>query len=181
MDFTNKKQLDQLTEYVNKLSKMKYDSKFQEFIQEKCVNVLQQVMSETLIGGTTNDSAIEEYMRNNYIEEFTDGDVKGFILFNNTKIPANTSTPENYGKEGQFNLALAFEYGVGIIGQETAKPNAWEYNVHGYTYNWYYKNEEGVWTPTKGYEGFQVYTNTANIIEQNLADWVTEYLQKEVQ
>ena len=31
-----------------------------------------------------------------------------------------------------FSIALAFEYGVGIVGQTNPVPNAWEYNLKDY-------------------------------------------------
>lgn len=181
MDFINKQHLDELLDYVNKLLRMKNDKKFQKFIQNKCKNVLEQVMNDNLIGGTTNDSAIELYRGSNHIEEYDEG----FILYNDAKIPANVkgiqNDADNY-PNGEFSIALAFEYGVGIIGENTNNPNAWNYNQQGYYFGWYLPQDVTgeVGVQTGGYEGFQIYTLTAQEIEKQLPSWVYEYVDKEV-
>lgn len=181
MDFINKQHLDKLLDYVNKLLRMKNDKKFQKFIQKKCQDVLEQVMNDNLIGGTTNDSAIELYRGSNHIEEYDEG----FILYNDAKIPANVKGIQNdiaNYPNGEFSIALAFEYGVGIIGENTNNPNAWNYNLQGYYFGWYLPQDENgqVGVQTGGYEGFQIYTLTAQEIEKQLPSWVYEYVDKEV-
>ena len=181
MDFINKKHLDKLLDYVNKLLKMKSDKKFQKFIQDKCMKVLEQMMNDNLHGGTTNDDAIELYMGSNHIEEYDEG----FILYNDAKIPANVKGMQNDVSNypnGEFSIALAFEYGVGIIGENTNNPKAWNYNVNNYNFGWYLPSDvtgqKGVFT--NGYQGFQIYTLTAKEIEKQLPSWVYEYVEKEV-
>lgn len=180
MDFINKKQLDTLVDYVNKLLKMKSDKKFQKFIQNKCLEVLDSVINNNLIGGTTNDDAIELYMGSNHIEEYDEG----FILYNDAKIPANltgiTSNPDSY-PDGQFSIALAFEYGVGIVGESTNNSKAWAYDVNNHgNAGWVFVKDDGNWERTSGYQGFQIYTLTAQEIQTKLPEWVYEYVEKEV-
>ena len=181
MNFINKQHLDELYNYVQNLLKMKDDKNFQKFIQDKCMKTLDMIMNDYLIGGTTNDDAIDLYMSSNHIEEFDEG----FIMYNDAKIPANVNgvqnTVENY-PDGQFSIALAFEYGVGIIGENTDNPNAWNYNIQGYYFGWYLPaNVTGKSkVETGGYQGFQIYTLTAQEIERQLPSWVNEYMAKEV-
>lgn len=181
MNFINKQHLDELYNYVQNLLKMKDDKNFQKFIQDKCMKTLDMIMNDNLVGGTTNDDAIDLYMSSNHIEEFDEG----FIMYNDAKIPANVNgvqnTVENY-PDGQFSIALAFEYGVGIIGENTNNPNAWNYNLQGYYFGWYLpSNVTGKSkVETGGYQGFQIYTLTAQEIERQLPSWVNEYMAKEV-
>lgn len=181
MDFINKEQLDTLVDYVNKLLKMKNDKQFQKFIQNKCLKVLDQVMNDNLIGGTSNDDAIDIYMNSNHILDFGEG----FILYNDAKIPANVKGVQNdisNYPNGEFSIALAFEYGVGIVGENTDNPNAWNYNLQDYYFGWYLPSDvagsSGI--QTSGYQGFQIYTLTAREIENQLPSWVYEYIEKEV-
>lgn len=174
---TGLKDLDKHIKYVNKLIKMKSDKKFQKYIQEKCMETLNKIMDERLLGGTTNDDAISLYRESNHIQEEADG----FIIYNNAKIPANAKDTSTY-PNGQFSIALAFEYGVGIIGQNTPDPNnhAWAYNLKGYNFGWYFKGNDGNVHLTGGYMGFEIYRHTADRITQNLKKWVNEYYKKEV-
>ena len=117
-------------DFVDKMLKMKTDTTFQKFIQDKVLETVKKVTSERLTGGTTNDDAIGLYMENHKIRE----EQEGFILYNDTMIPANVSGKQNdisNYPNGMFPIALAFEYGVGIIGEENAISGAWEYDVNG--------------------------------------------------
>ena len=177
---TNVTGLDKLEKHiqlVNRMIKMKSDKKFQKFIQNKCMETLNQVMAERLTGGTTNDDAIALYRGSNHIQEEPDG----FIIYNNAKIPANAKDASGY-PNGEFSIALAFAYGVGIIGQNTPDPNnhAWAYNLKGYNFGWYYTGSDGKSHQTGGYQGFEVYRFTADRIQKNLNSWVNEYFSKGV-
>lgn len=159
--------LDKHIDYVNKMLKMKTDEKFQKFIQDKCMQTLKKVMNERL---TFFGQTVENYKANNFIQEEPDG----FIIYNHTMVETNS---EGYG--GEFSIALAFEYGTGIVGAENPKENAWAYNINGHKSRWvYFKNEQFWWT--KGYEGFEIYRYTAIEIEKNLSKWVNEYYRKKV-
>lgn len=177
IEVLNLKGLNKHIDYVNKMLNMKTDKSFQRFIQEKCWNTLQEVMNERLIGGTTNDDQIELYKNSNHIVE----DKEGFIIYNDAKIPADyynilpfdtSSYPS-----GMFSIALAFEYGVGIIGENTNNPNAWQYNLGDYNFGWYLpKNVYGKsGISTAGYMGFEIYRFTADRIKMRLSKWVNEY------
>lgn len=115
------------------------------------------------------DARREAYNNNHKIKNNS----KGFILYNDLTVPANTTKPENY--PNGFSIALAFEYGVGIVGENANdNPNAWAYNIHNYQFGWHFiKNGEKI--GTYGYAGFEIYRHTANEIRKNLKSWVNEY------
>ena len=172
------KTLDELNkhvQYVSDLSKMQTDGKFQKFIQTKCLETVRKVTEERLIGGTTNDELIQEYKSRHKIKEF----INGFVLYNDTVLPTSMISSkhlEDY--PNGFSIALAFEYGVGIVGQTNPVPNAWEYNLKDYNFGWYYQKYDEIFH-TFGYTGFEIYRYTAERIETQLNSWVKEYWQKE--
>jgi len=169
-------------DFVDKMLSMKTDGNFQKYIQDKVLEIAHKVTDERLIGGTTNDDAIELYKSNHKIRE----EEQGFILYNDTQIPAEVNgvqnNIENY-PNGMFNVALAFEYGVGIIGQNTpSNDGAWAYNIQGYNFGWILpqavSGEVGI--QTAGYMGFEIYRYIAIEVEKQLKKWVEEYYRKEV-
>lgn len=167
------KELENKIEYIKRLSQMKIDKTFQKFIQDKVLQTLNKVMEERLTEDTTNNEYIEEYKLRNKIREEDDG----FVLYNDFKIPAILSTKSNAIRDYSegFSIALAFEYGVGIVGQENPVEGAWEYNVNNYEKGWYYKTMEGEVLFTQGYKGMQIYRYTRIEVENNLPKWVDEY------
>lgn len=169
----NPKALEEYINYVDKMLLMRSDKNFQEYIKDKCFKTLQKIVDNTLIGGTTNDDAIGLYKSSNHIQEIENG----FIIYNDAKIEANTKDASNY-PNGQFSIALAFEYGVGIIGQNTPNnDNAWQYNINNYNFGWYFKDKDGKYHQTGGYTGFGIYRQTANEIEKNIQKWVKDYFE----
>lgn len=176
VDVKGLKELDKHIELVNKMLKMKTDKDFQTFIQNKCMGTLEKVMNERLTGGTTNDEAISLYRSSNHLQEEEDG----FIIYNDAKIPAISS---GLYPNGQFSIALAFEYGVGITGQGTYENDyfqPWEYNVNNYNFGWFYPTGDGSYSTTYGYMGFEIYRYTIIDIQKNLNSWVEEYFRKKV-
>lgn len=172
--------IDRHLQFVQKMALMKTDANFQKFIQEKSMETLTKVMNNRVrSNSTSNDDSIELYMNSNHLIELEDG----FIIYNDAKIPANAkgiqNSAENY-PNGEFSIALAFEYGVGIIGMETGNPKAWEYNVKDYNFGWYLPSEvfgeSGI--RYMGYTGFEVYRYTAIEIETQLSKWVQEYYRR---
>ena len=185
---TGIKHLDEHINFVKNLLLMKSDKKFQKYIQDKCLNEVKQ-QARLRLKNTTNDEYIAEYINRNKIEELSDG----FILYNDLVIPAVLSTKNTKNQNNEkglvrnydagFSLALAFEYGVGIVGQNNPVTGAWEYNVNNYgPLGWFYKTQSGKSERTQGYKGAEVYRFTAESIKQNLEKWVKEYLnRREVQ
>lgn len=193
---TNVDSLKKLEKYINKVKNIdnyKNNTDFQKYIQRKCLDALIDVMNNRL-GGTTNDDVISIYLQGNHIKETENG----FIIYNNSEIPANVSGKQNdisNYPNGMFSLALAFEYGVGIIGMSTNNPNAWEYNINtfkqletnygkGYNFGWILPKEvaEKYGIPQgqefAGYRGLEIYRFTAEKIRDNIQKWIAEYNPK---
>lgn len=173
IDVDNLDSLRKVLVYVNKLKNMKVDKVFQKYIQNKCLQVAKIVTESRLTGGTTNDEYIQQYKKNHKIQETNDG----FILYNDTTIPVSEleisdKTALNY--PNGFCIALAFEYGVGIVGENNAKVGAWNYNINNYTFAWHFI-KDGELQSTYGYEGFEIYRYTKEEIEKNMYKWITEY------
>lgn len=165
VDIDSIKTLDDYILKVQRYAKMKTDKVFQRFIQNKVLETVRKVTNERMI---FSGATVEEYKSNNKIEEFSEG----FILYNDTTVDATT---EGYG--GKFSIALAFEYGTGIVGQENPKEKAWDYNVNQHEKGWtYYKND--AFHFTKGYQGFEIYRYTAEEVKNNLSSWVNEYFER---
>ncbi len=167
--------LKKYVDYVNGLSKMRNDTRFQKFIQDKCLETVRRITDQRLTGGTTNDDLIGEYKARHKIRK----ESNGFVLYNDTILPSSMiSTQHLQDYPNGFSVALAFEYGVGIVGQNNPVAGAWEYNLKDYNFGWYYQNYGEVFH-TYGYSGFEIYRYTAAEIEDKLPKWVKEYMKKE--
>lgn len=184
---TDVKGLDVLDKYINfveRFANSKHDVEFQKFLQEKALETVNRVARQR-INNTTNDEYIEEYILRNSIREESDG----FVLYNNFTIPAILATKNTKNQDRDlglvrnydegFNLALAFEYGVGIVGQNNPVNGAWDYNINNYGESgWYYKTPSGESIRTQGYQGAEVYRYTAIEIQNSLKSWVEEYFNR---
>lgn len=151
----------QYIDFVEKMALIKTDPHFQEYIQDKFLNTVNKVSLERLPMG--NESL--RYIEHNQIRPEDDG----FILYNDYTVDTDTE-----GYNGKFSIALAFEYGTGIVGANHPKKNAWAYNVKQHTGAWLYF-EDGSYHTTEGFEGFEIYRYTLEEIKKNLKDWVKEY------
>lgn len=191
VDIEGLSEFQDYVEYIKRLGTMATNKEFQKFIQDKVMSSAITITDQELTGGTSNDEEIDLYKSSHHIKELDNG----FILYNDAKIPAdkyNILPFDTSGySDGQFSIALAFEYGVGVIGQGSYtndKLEAWEYNVS--PSNAKYKNENGWYLPKSvyeqsgilysGYQGFEIYRKIAIFCENSLKDWVSEYYKKEV-
>lgn len=161
--------------YVELINTLSNSKTFTDFLKEKVMATLNQVMSERLIG-TTNEEYIEEYKLRNKIEDIPNG----FVLYNDFTIPYVMTSKNNSKSDysNGFSIALAFEYGTGIVGQENPKEGAWEYNKNNWQTGWYYRTRNGEVVKTKGYEGMEIYRFTKANVEKNLSAWLEEYLKR---
>lgn len=165
--------LNDLQKKIDKIEELQESQKkANDFIKNKVLQTLNEVMSSEIKSGTTNDDAISLYKSSNHIEDTANG----FILYNNATIEANVKDKTPY-PNGQFSIALAFEYGVGIIGQNTPDPynKAWDYNVNNYNFGWYFKDTDGKYHETGGYKGFEIYRKVADIVNRQMNSWYKEY------
>ena len=167
--------LKQYIEYVKKFSTIKSDKDFQNFIQNKFLETVNEMSNKLLPNG---DLSLK-YIQNNKIRPIEDG----FVLYNDTYVETDS---EGYG--GKFSIALAFEYGTGIVGQNNPKIGAWAYNIKGHIDGWWYPTNEsdpnpykwvdkdgGLHAFTRGFEGYEVYRYTLEEIKKQLPNWVKQY------
>lgn len=181
---TNIDSLEKLDEYIKKvnlLSKVKDNATFREYIQQKCMETLEKVMNTYLKGGTTNDEYIDLYKSSNHLET----NDNGFIIYNDATIDADVSGRQNdisNYPDGKFSIALAFEYGVGIVGigsYENDYFQPWEYNKQNYTFGWWLPKSAGYGSvTTAGYKGMEIYRHLAIEINANLQKWVKDFIRK---
>ena len=196
IDIDNLKGLSNYLEYVERVSNFYKDTEFQDFMKQKFLEVVEKVTNQRVVGGTTNDEEIDLYKQSHKIIDFVDEKTggSGFILYNDAKIPAdkyNTLPFDTSGyPNGDFSIALAFEYGTGMVGAGSYTSDnftPWNYNKvantrskHHKGRTWYLpKNvlgESGQYT--SGYEGFEVYRFAAEEIKANLLKWVKDYTRK---
>lgn len=160
--------LDKLQERINEIEKLiriqnNQNKDFEKYIQDKVLEVVIQVSYQRLPGGSTS----QEYIKNHKIR-LVDG---GFEVYNDTTISTDS---DGYG--GKFSIAMAFEYGTGLVGQENPKPNAWEYNVKGHTKGWVYFNEKtNSFGTTRGLHAFEIYRFAKEEIIKQMPQWIKEY------
>lgn len=163
----NIKGLDKLQKEINRIERLlmlNNDIQFQKFIQDKVLKTVNDVSKQRLPVGLTS----EMYIGNNKIQTLTDG----FIVYNDTYIETNLD-----GYDGKFCIALAFEYGTGLVGQENPKVGAWQYNVKNHKTGWVYF-ENGDFHFTRGIEGYEIYRFAREEILKNLSSWFDEYYKK---
>lgn len=173
VDVKGIKNLEKQIDYVNKMLQMKSDKSFQEYIQKRVLETVKEIATQRLATiSTTNDEWIEEYQNHHQIREIKGG----FELYNNFTIPNNmlSISENNPNYDDGFNIALAFEYGVGIVGSNFPKEGAWEYNINEHDKPWWY-SIYGVSHQTEGYEGAEIYRYTAIEVQKRLKSWVNEY------
>lgn len=158
--------LKERIEFVKKMALLNTNTDFQKYIQSKFLETVNEISMQRLPEGDMK----QEYISHNQIRELDDG----FVLFNDTTVA--TVGGGGYGGKfiGTFSIALAFEYGTGIVGQENPKQGAWEYNINNHENGWYYfKN--GSFHFTRGMEGQEIYRFTLEKIKEQLPNWIREY------
>lgn len=179
--------------YVDKLLKMKTDKNYQKFIQEKCLETVKGYARERLYGsGTTNEDLYEEYINNIHLRDTK----KGFDIVSDLTI---YKPPSKHSDGYNFSISMAFEYGVGIVGQGSADaPSGYLYNVNDNYVKINGESVQGWWIPadkvgnsvtfgtsnngtaviTQGYEGLEIFRFSRVKIMENLKSWVHEYFLK---
>jgi len=162
--------LDDYIKYVESMNNMKADAEFQKFIQNKCLEAVRNISDQRINHATTDDEYVAEYKLRHKIRETSDG----FILYNDTILPSYMLSADPNDYPDGFSIALAFEYGIGIVGENSPKKGAWEYNMKKHNFAWYY-TKYGQKYSTYGYEGFEIYRYTAEEITKKLKDWIMEY------
>lgn len=142
---------------------------FNNYLKQKVWETLEKVMESRFSSNTTsNDDDIELYKSSNHIVDTENG----FILYNDAKIDVSDAIAENY-PSGEFSIALAFEYGVGLVGAGNYNGKyfePWEYNVNNYNFGWFHDGKTYA-----GYNGYEIYRYVADIVMKDCARWFLEY------
>lgn len=197
IDVNGLDKLQQRIEQIKKFSKMKTDFKFQEFIRNKCLYKVKEVAKLLLSQATTtNEEYYEEYLASiNIPSDRIKKD--GFEIVSNLVIEKPASrVSEAYN----FSISMAFEYGTGITGMGSADaPSSYQYYMNKNTVIVNDEKTEGWWIPidkngnnpifgvsksgkavvTQGYEGLEIFRNSAIQIQKSLNEWVEEYFKNE--
>jgi len=167
--------LENLIKYYEKIEKTLKSENFKRYIEEKCYDVLNKITRQSL--NADENEEYEHIYRNSHNAKATENEV---TISNVTIVPVTNS--ENY--PNGFDLSKAVEYGTGIVGLSSdgsmlAVQDDWEYDInnHGES-GWYYFDKGGVRHWTKGMKGSLIYEKARLEIEDNINDWITEYIDK---
>jgi hypothetical protein len=174
-----------LKKYANKLEKVEKALKgeeFRKFILSKAKTTLQEIMESNDI--STDDENAGDYVNGNkteigkdYVYLFNDSviDVKSLNTF------FNEDTKANY--PDTLSLAALIEYGTGLEGYQSSKNTGkeWEYMANpnrDYSKGWVWKGANGQPIRTLGKEGKYIYYELSEKVEEQLDEWVKEYLEE---
>jgi len=185
--------ISKLINEYNKVSKSLASMEFKEFLLKKCIKVRDQIMLDKDIAHieNANDSANQEkvdaYIAGNH-EEINGNTIS---LYNDANLSVENLTHffnevyrDTQYSDG-FSLAELVEYGVGLVGANSSlgTGDEWEYESNSkrdYSEGWSYKGDNGLPEHTSGSEGKYIYYYLAKEIEENIDDWVEEFLEKKM-
>jgi len=174
--------IKEIEDIFDKAQKLISNDKFYKHIAENCKSLLEDICKRVMVTIDDTDLDASAYMSGNNLE--IEGDT--IYLFNNSRIDTSTKnmTPEkrkNYPL--QLSLAKIVEYGIGIVGAQTAvdTPEDWQYDVndHGEE-GWYYFDNAGNRWFTKGFEGRLIFLRLKYQIEDNIKDWIIKYMKDNI-
>lgn len=193
IDIKKFKKFENIYEKVKNYATLSKTVRFQEFLKSKVIETLNYVINRNIDAlNTTNPEEVDLYLNSNHIVDTSDG----FILYNDAKIPADKYNMLPFDTSGypngEFSIALAFEYGIGIIGQGSYNNGyftPWTYNNtdsskrrdKSHSPYWYLpKNVTGLsGILTQGYGGVQIYGDVARIVNNSISKWTCEFIEKE--
>lgn len=188
--------LDNLSKLINKynnVSKSLGTMEFKEFLLDKCIKARNQIMLDRDIAHieNANDSAnqekVDKYIAGNHEE--INGDT--ISLYNDAHLSVgelthffNETYRDTQYSDG-FSLSELVEYGAGLVGASSSlgTGDEWEYESNSkrdYNEGWSYKGDNGSPEHTNGSEGKYIYYYLAETIENNIDDWVEEFLDKKM-
>lgn len=187
IDLYSKSQFEKELKAIEKIFTSK---KFKDFIGNKCLKVLDTLMSTDL--GTFNehsvfDAKVEEYKQNCKYKIEDDY----IIIYNKTILTqdemtwVSEKTKQNYS-EG-ISIAHIIEYGTGLLGDSTPEDD-WETNTNpngiAHTRNgswWHYSPDDENIHHTSGIEGRYIFNKMMEQVEKDFSKWVDEYIEKEME
>lgn len=167
-EIENIKGLSKHIELVLKSIEIQKNTKpLSEFLCKKTLEKINEVLEQRKYllqtpDGNENIEYLNEYMSNHNQTIYDNG----FEITNNTMA--------DYDKY-PFSIALAFEFGVGIVGEGNPVQGAWEYNINKYNFGWTYRNKNGEKIHTWGHGGAEIYRYTKIELERNVTKWIMEY------
>ena len=193
VDIDSLSKLNNYYETIKNYATLCKTNRFQEFLKSKVIETLNYVINKNIDAlHTTNQEEVELYLNSNHIVDTSNG----FILYNDAKIPVDKYNMLSFDTSGypngQFSIALAFEYGVGVMGQGSYNSGyftPWEYNntdtskrrSKKYAPYWLLpKNVYGLsGILTQGYSGVQIYGDVARMVNRSIYRWTREFMEKE--
>lgn len=189
----NEENLRKLIQKYQNVAKLLSSMEFKQFLLEKCKKAREKVMLERDIAhiedvnDTSNQEKVDAYTSGNK-EEISGNTI---TLYNDSVIDigsSNTFFNEEYRDThypSELSLAELVEYGVGLVGANSSLNigDEWEYMVNGgrdYSEGWYYKSDNNAPQLTKGSEGKYIYYYLTKFVEDNVEDWVKEFLEEKI-
>lgn len=160
---------------------------FFDYIKEKCEKILDE-LTATSLNQDINNKYVHVYRNSHEVEVDSDK----IVISNNALVSLSQILAENYTESSKirlaenyadgFDLAKAVEYGTGIVGASSfasayADKDNWQYDVNGHGENgWFYRSNGNIYW-TKGYTGTLIYERAIQKIDEEVEDWIDEYLE----
>lgn len=173
--------IDKAIKILDNLGILLSDEKLMMYIGEKCKKEL-NLISINKLSSTygSQDVDMSNYLShhkieiaNNYIYLYNDS-----VVDTSTK---NISDTKRANYPLKLSLASIVEYGIGYVGSLTPNDDTgnWAYDVnkHGAS-GWSYLDTNGNWHHTNGFEGRLIFYNLKLHIEEQIASWLNDYIDK---
>ena len=171
--------LNETQKYLNRFKKLITDKAFRQFIADKCEK---ELLNICLLNLNIDE---EQVKKSNYMNSMhTEIDKDYIYIYNDSEIDISKKNMDEVTKSkypAKLSLAKIIEYGIGYTGWVNPLPYApdWEYDVNNHGYKgWYYKDDAGNIHWTNGFEGKLIFYKLKEYVEQNIAEWVYEYIDK---
>lgn len=187
----NEQNLNKLINKYNEISSTLNSSEFKEFLLDKCRVKRDEILEKSDVnnieypiwgnGDSANQEKAELYAASH--KTSIDGNV---ITLYNDAFMDNTDLTHFFNEENRdanydgFSIAELVEFGAGIVGASSSKNTGEEWS-YGSAKGWVFKgdsDDDKVFT--RGSEGKYIYYTLAKEIEDNIENWVSEYLDKKV-
>lgn len=174
--------LEIISKDVNRMIKLLESDNLKVFFKNKILEALKLISIRNIQSIDSQESAdLSTYLAGNKAE------IKGDIIYvyNDSVIDIDESKFLDKSKilnyPLQLSLAKIVEYGIGYTGMNTPQEfvdDNWEYDVneHGIE-GWYYKDSNGQFHWTNGYQGKLIFHKLDLYVKENANKWITEYLQ----
>lgn len=182
------KDIQKQIDYLNKVGKALSSKEFFDYIKKKCEDILDDLTKNLLNSGGDLENGYLHIYRNSHKVDVNGEEI---VISNNALVSLGQILAENYTESSKiklaqnyangFDLAKAVEYGTGVVGASSfasamASQDDWEYdlNNHG-NKGWFYRSNGNIYW-SKGYTGTLIYERAIQKIEENVDDWIAEYI-----